>query len=481
MNADHGITAFATGLINRIRRESVSYQGGNVAIDEAATVGQVDGSAVRKKVRKAILPIAFLLYGFNYMDRSTISYAQLTMGDELGIDVATYGSIAAIFFIAYVVLEVPSNMILARVGARRWLARIAITWGLVTVATGFVQSVDQLYIARVLLGIAEAGLFPGLILYLTYWFMSQDRTRAIGAMAVAMPAALIVGSFTGGLILDHVDWFGLSSWRWIFILQGLPPVLLGIWIWTSLADRPGEAKWLTPAERKWLQTSIDAEYAAKPNDSGSGRGELRALREPKVLYLGLICTLQGVATYGMTFFLPQVVKQLYPAYSATNIGIYGSLPYVCAAIVMLLVARYADKSGRRKSVVMFAYATAIVGLVFTTVFYDVPFLGMLGLILLATGVISSVPTFWSLASEVLTREQNVVGIALINALASAGGFFGPFFIGRVAQPGNVIVGMTVPLVALVVALIMVAFVQVPRVGALTAAGDGQNVATPTPR
>ncbi len=452
-----------------------------MATDQTSAASAVDGNAVIRKVRRAILPIAFLLYGFNYMDRSTISYAQLTMGKELGIDVATYGSIAAIFFIAYVVLEVPSNMILARVGARRWLARIAITWGLVTVGTGFVQSVDQLYIARVLLGIAEAGLFPGLILFLTYWFMSQDRTRAIGTMALAMPAALIVGSFTGGLILDYIDWFGLSSWRWIFILQGLPPVLLGFWILTSLADRPAKAKWLTPAERTWLETSIDSEYAAKPDEKRSGSGELRALREPKVLYLGLICTLQGVATYGMTFFLPQVVKQLYPDYSATNIGIYGSLPYVCAAIVMMLLARYADKSGRRKSVVMLSYFIAIVGLLATTIFHDVPILGLLGLVCLATGVISSVPTFWSLASEVLTREQNVVGIALINALASAGGFFGPFFIGKVAQPGDVIVGMSVPLVALVVALVMVAFVKVPRSGAKTLLGDINQLPTPTPR
>lgn len=422
----------------------------------------VDGNAVIRKVKRAILPIAFLLYGFNYMDRSTISYAQLTMGEDLGIDVATYGSIAAIFFIAYVLLEVPSNMILARVGARRWLARIAITWGLVTVATGFVQSVPQLYVARILLGVAEAGLFPGLILFFTYWFLNQDRGRAIGAMALAMPCALIVGSLTGGLILDHADWFGLESWRWIFILQGLPPVLLGVWILLSLADRPGKAKWLSSAERAWLEDSIAQEYATKEGDTRQHSSELRALREPKILYLGLINTLGGVATYGMTFFLPQVISQLYPAFSPTNIGVYGAIPYVTAAVAMLLFARYADRSGRRKLVVMAAYATAIVGLLATVVLRDSPFLGLFGLVLLAVGVVSSIPTFWSLASEVLTREQNVVGIAVINALASAGGFFGPFIIGKIANPGDTIVGLSVPLVALVLAFVMVSFVKVPR-------------------
>lgn len=421
----------------------------------------VDRQAVISKVRRTILPVVFLLYAFNYMDRSSISYAQLTMGKELGIDVATYGAIAAIFFVAYVLLEVPSNMILARVGARLWLARIAITWGLVTIATGFVYSVTQLYIARVLLGIAEAGLFPGLILFLTYWFLNHDRGRAIGAMALAMPVALIVGSLSGGLIIDHVNWFGLSSWRWIFILQGLPPVLLGIWILLTLADRPSKAKWLSADEKKWLEGSIAEEYAAMPEEKHDKSSELRALRNPKILYLGLINALAGVATYGMTFFLPQVVSQLNPSYSPTNIGIFGAIPYVCGAVVMLLLVRYADISGRRKFIVLSCFATAIIGLIMTAVFRGSPVLGMLGLILLACGVIGNIPTYWALISQILTKRQAVVGIAVINSLASAGGFFGPFLIGKLATPGDTIVGMTVPLVALSLAFVLLLFVKVP--------------------
>lgn len=425
----------------------------------------VDGSTVMRKVKMGILPVVFLLYGFNYMDRSTISYAQLTMGEDLGIDVATYGSIAAIFFVAYVILEVPSNMILARFGARRWLARIAISWGLVTVLTGFVQSVTQLYIVRVLLGIAEAGLFPGLILFLTFWFLNQDRARAIGAMALAMPAALLVGSFTGGLILDHANWFGLESWRWIFILQGLPPVLLGIWILTTLADRPSKAKWLTSDESEWLEKSIADEYDAKEDDGHKGGSELRAIREPKILYLGLINTLAGMATYGMTFFLPQVISQLYPGYSATNIGFYGAIPYLCAAVAMLLLVRYADLTGHRKFVVLLSYSIAIAGLILTVIFRNTAIVGLLGLVMLAIGVISNIPTFWALASQILTREQSVVGIAVINALASAGGFFGPFLIGKVAGTDNIFVGLAVPLVALIIAFVMVTFIKVPKTSA----------------
>ncbi|MET3934672.1 ACS family tartrate transporter-like MFS transporter [Arthrobacter sp. OAP107] len=426
----------------------------------------VDRKAVIRKVRRTILPVAFLLYAFNYMDRSSISYAQLTMGKELGVDVATYGAIAAIFFIAYVVLEVPSNMILAKVGARLWLARIAITWGLVTIGTGFVYNVTQLYIARILLGVAEAGLFPGLILFLTYWFLNHDRGRAIGAMALAMPVALIIGSLSGGFILDHANWFGLSSWRWIFILQGLPPVLLGIWLLLTLADRPRKAKWLKADEKEWLEGAIAEEYAAMPEEKHDNASELRALRNPKILYLGLINALAGVATYGMTFFLPQVVSQLNPSYSPTNIGIFGAIPYVCGAIVMLLLVRYADISGRRKFIVLACFATAIIGLIMTAVFRGSPLLGMIGLILLACGVIGNIPTYWALISEVLTKRQAVVGIAVINALASAGGFFGPFLIGKLATPGDTIVGMTVPMVALALAFVLLLFVKVPdRTGA----------------
>jgi ACS family tartrate transporter-like MFS transporter len=421
----------------------------------------IDRKAVIGKVRRTILPVVFLLYAFNYMDRSSISYAQLTMGKELGIDVATYGAIAAIFFVAYVLLEVPSNMILARVGARLWLARIAITWGLVTIATGFVYSVTQLYIARIVLGIAEAGLFPGCILFLTYWFLNHDRGRAIGVMALAMPVALIVGSLSGGLILDHGNWLGLSSWRWIFILQGLPPVLLGIWILLTLADRPSKAKWLSHDEKKWLEGSIADEYAAMPEEKHDKSSELRALRNPKILYLGLINALAGVAAYGMTFFLPQVVSQLNPSYSPTNIGIYGSIPYACGAVVMLVLVRYADISGRRKFIVLCCFGTAIVGLIMTAVFRGSPVLGMVGLILLACGVIGNIPTYWALISQVLTKRQSVVGIAVINSLASAGGFFGPFLIGKLATPGDTIVGMSVPLVALSLAFVLLLFVKVP--------------------
>ena len=225
-----------------------------------------DDARIRRRIRRAILPVAFLLYTFNYMDRSSISYAQLTMSEDLGIDIATYGTVAAIFFVAYVLLEVPSNIIMSKVGARLWLSRIGDHLGTYRDSYRFRENETQLFIARIALGIAEAGLFPGLVLYLTYWFRTRDRARALSAMVLAQPVALILGSVSAGFILDHVTWFGLESWRWVFILQGIPPIILGIWTLVYLADRPSKARWLSRQQSAALENSIAAEYQGDRDD-----------------------------------------------------------------------------------------------------------------------------------------------------------------------------------------------------------------------
>jgi MFS transporter, ACS family, tartrate transporter len=420
-----------------------------------------DDARVRRRIRRAILPVAFLLYTFSYMDRSSISYAQLTMSKDLGIDIATYGTVAAIFFVAYVLLEVPSNIIMSRVGARLWLSRIAITWGLIAMATGFVNSATHLYIARIALGISEAGLFPGLVLYLTYWFRTQDRARALAAMVLAQPVALILGSITGGLILDHVDWFGLSSWRWVFILQGLPPIILGIWMLVYLADRPSKARWLSQEEGERVESVIAAEYQGDRDDHNDAhkKVDLRALKDPKILYLAFILLLGGMGTYGLAFFLPLVVAQVNPGYSATNIGFVGAIPYLCGAVALPLVARRSDRHGKRKGIVIALLSTAVVGLVLTVVFRQTSVIALVGLSMFAIGIIAYIPPFWAMACESLSRAQSAVGLALINSFASAGGFFGPYLIGKVASGTNVTIGLVVPAVALTLAVVLLFFVR----------------------
>lgn len=424
------------------------------------TPAAVNQRSVLAKVQRSILPITFLLYMFNYMDRSNISYAQLSMSKDLGISLATYGTVAAIFFIAYVVLEIPSNIVMKKVGARIWLARIAISWGIVTIITGFVQNTAQLYIARIMLGIAEAGLFPGLLLYLTFWFRNQDRGRGIARMSLAQPIALIIGSLTGGWILDHVEWFGLSSWRWIFILQGIPPVLLGIWVLFYLADRPSKAKWLDKDSAQWLEDEISKDYDGE--DDESAHIDLAVMKNPRVLYLALINLLYAVGLYGMTFFLPQVVSQLHPGYSATNIGLYGAIPYIFGAVSMLLIARYSDVVGNRKTVVMGVLSVAVVGLIITMVMRDHANVAMIGLVLLAIGVFGYLGPFWALASEALPRAQTAVGLAVINSIAAAGGFFGPYIIGKTSKADDVTFGLLFPAVCMAIAVVLLIFVKADK-------------------
>lgn len=420
------------------------------------------GSRVTRKVTYRIFPIVGLLYVFNYMDRSNISYAQLGMEHELGITTATFGAVAAIFFLAYVVLEIPSNMMLKKVGARLWLARIAISWGLVTVVTGFVHSVTHLYVARIALGVAEAGLFPGLLLYLTFWYRGRERGRAIAMLALAQPIAMILGSMTGGWILDHVHWADMSGWRWVFILQGAPAILIGLVTLVWLPDRPSDARFLTPVESRWLQSEIDKEYTDGPGHKETVRDQLRAMKNRKVLYLAFANFFAACGLYGFSFFLPKIVQQLDPSYSATNIGLLGTIPYLVGAAGMLLVARNSDRTGERRLHVIALMLLGAVGLFGTIVFRHDPVPAMICLSLVAIGVLGYMAPYWALAARVLPREQTAVGLAGINSIAALGGFFSPYIIGKNATADDVTVGLYFPIVCLVVCAVLLAFLKVPR-------------------
>jgi len=424
----------------------------------AEAVTPAEQKAVVGKIWRRVMPIVMLLYIFNYMDRTNISYAQLTMGEELGITAAGFGLASSIFFLAYVVFEIPSNMALKKFGARIWLARIAITWGLVTVVMGFVQSQTQLVWIRILLGVAEAGLYPGLLLYLTLWFTTKNRGKAIAMMAMAQPIAMIVGSFTGGLILDHVDWFDLSGWRWVFILQGAPTILLGFAVLALLPSLPQDARFLSKREADWVDASIKAEYD-RPDEAEGLKELLAAVRNPRVLHLAVANFFAACGLYGFTFFLPQIIKQLNPSYSATNIGFLGVLPYAVGAVLMLLIARSSDRTGERRLHTMGPLALAAVGLFGTIQVMETPWLAMVFLCCVAVGVLGYLAPYWALASEALTRAETAVGLAAINTIAALGGFAAPYVIGKNATADDVTLGLYFPIGALVVSVVMLAFVR----------------------
>jgi ACS family tartrate transporter-like MFS transporter len=417
------------------------------------------GRRITRKVSFRVLPIVGLLYVVNYMDRANIGYAQLGMEHDLGVTEAIFGTASAIFFLAYVVFEVPSNMIMKRVGARVWLARIGISWGVVTVVTGFVHSVTELYLARILLGVAEAGLFPGLLLYMTLWFRTEERGRAIAAFALAQPVAMILGSLTGGLILDHIRWFGMSSWRWVFILQGVPAVLVGIIVLCYLPNVPGKARFLTAEESTWLETAISEEY--QPEATETFLGQLRVVRDKKVLYLAVANFFAACGLYGFTFFLPQIVKQMDSSYSATNIGFLGAIPFLVGAVGMLLVARNSDRTGERRGHVIGLMVLAAVGLFGTIQFRHAPVPALICLSMVAIGVLGYMAPYWSMASRVLSKEHTAVGLATINSIAALGGFFGPYVIGKNATADNVSVGLYFPIGCLLICAVMLLFVKVP--------------------
>ncbi|MGW0792758.1 MFS transporter [Streptomyces sp. NPDC002911] len=279
--------------------------------------------------------------------------------------------------------------------------------------------------------------------------------------------------------MDHVDWFGLASWRWLFVLQGLPPILLGVWTFFRMADRPAKAPWLTSSESTWLDSAINADYRSRDGADQVAKEavhpELRAIKNPRVLHLAVVSFLGGVGTYGMTFFLPQIVAQLDPGYSPTSIGFIGALPYLCAAVAMLIVARISDRTGRRRAAVIGCLMTAVAGLVMTMVFRSVPVPGPIGLCLFAVGIVSYLPPFFALATEVLSRAQSAVGLAVINSVASFGGFVGPLLIAKVAKEDNTAFGLVVPAVSLAVAIVLMGCLR--SRGGTAVPGDSRAPAT----
>lgn len=404
-----------------------------------------------------------LLYIFNYMDRTNIGYAQLGMATELAISTATFGAVSGIFFIAYVLFEVPSNMLMKKLGARLWLSRIAVTWGIVAVATAFVSDATQLFGARILLGIAEAGLYPGLLLYMTLWFRGRERVRAIAVITASQPVALIIGSLTGGWIINNIHWLDLGSWRWLFILQGAPSVLLGVVAYFYLPNKPSDARFLTRQESAWLQSELDEEHPPEQKKV-TFLGQLRAIQNAKLLYFASANFFIGCGLYGITFFLPLIIKQLDPAYSPTNIGALGSVPFIAAAIGMLLVAGNSDRTGERKRHVIVLVLVAALGFFGAIQFKSSPSLSLISLSLAAIGVFGSLAPMWGIAARMLSRQYTAVGLAAVNTLSALSGFFAPYIIGLAATDTDVTVGLYFPIGCLVLSAVMLAFLKVPRDG-----------------
>jgi len=413
----------------------------------------VDRRVVRKAARR-LLPLLVLLYLVNYLDRVNVGFAALTMNADLGLSSAAYGLGAGLFFIGYFFFEVPSNIVLHRVGARLWIARIMLTWGLVASATAFVQGEVSFYVVRVLLGIAEAGFFPGVLLYLTYWFPRAERARIVALTFLAVPLASVIGSPLSTVLIQHGE--GLlgfdAGWRFMFFVEGLPALLLGVAVLFLLPSRPSTARWLTTAEATALERHLAAEESREVGREVPTR---EALTDPRVLALSVVYFGIVFGLYVLAFFLPQVIEgfqeQFGTTFTLVEVGLVTAVPYAFAAVAMVLWARHSDRTGERAghvAVPVFIGAVAIAA----ALYMDSPLAVMVCITVCAMGVYAAIPVFWQLPTRLLSGVGAAAGIALINSFGNLSGFLGPYLTGWLEDlTGSFRTGLWVVAVLMVVA------------------------------
>jgi ACS family tartrate transporter-like MFS transporter len=392
---------------------------------------QARKSAIAKAARR-LLPFLCLCYVVNFLDRVNVGFAALAMNADLGFTPIIFGAGAGIFFIGYILFEIPSNLALQRFGARIWIARIMISWGLIATAMALVGGESSFYLMRLLLGIAEAGFFPGVILYLTYWFPAATRARIVSLFMAAVPLATVVGGPVSGALLEMHGIAGLKGWQWLFILEGLPAVLLGIVALKFLDDRPEAAGWLSRDEREALAATLATEAKSTRETGYAGLGQ--ALTRPRVLALGLLYFCLVVGLYGIGFWMPQVIQTF--GLAPLEIGFLTAIPYLFAAIFMVAWGARSDRSGERiwhVALPLFLGGAAFAWSAFTGPLW----LTMVALTFATLGIFAAIGTFWSLPTAILTGTGAAAGLALVNSMGNLGGLAGPSIVGVIrAETGS---------------------------------------------
>ncbi len=414
--------------------------------------GSDPGALERRAFAKAsarLLPLLFACYIVAYLDRVNIGFAKLQMASSLQYSDTVYGFGAGIFFLGYFLFEVPSNLILERVGARRWIARIMITWGLVSGAFAFVAQIPwgplpalfgiprvefSFYALRLLLGIAEAGFFPGIILYLTYWFPSARRARTVALFMTAVAVANVVGGPLSGAIMQFTDGqAGWEGWRWLFILEAIPSIIAGVVVLVWLPDGPLSARWLSREEQSAILTAVAAEHAQRPIVHDA-RGLRAAVMDGRVWALSFVYLTTAIALYGVNFWMPTIIQEF--GVSRTDylrVGLISTIPWGLAGLVMLAVGSHSDRTGERRWHTALSLLAAAIGLAGLASVGTNAVLSVAALTVITCGVLAGMASFWSLATGVLSRTAAAVGIAMINSIGNLGGHFGPDLIGRIRE------------------------------------------------
>lgn len=383
------------------------------------------------KISWRLLPLVVVSYLMAYIDRTNVAFAALTMNPDLGISAYMYGFGAGIFFLGYALFEVPSNLILERVGARRWIARIMMTWGIISGLMAFTTGPISFVILRFLLGVAEAGFFPGIILYFTYWFPQQYRGRVISTLYLAVPLSNVVASVVSGAILEMDGILGFKGWQWVFMLEALPAILLSFVVWRYLTDRPAAADWLADNEKEWLESTLAAERSKV--DGGTHMSLLQVLTDKRVLVLSAIYLTSVTASYGVVFFLPQIVKNLGQSNFMT--GLLTAIPYTIGVIGLVLWGLSSDRRNERRWHLIIATTVAGIGLIGAAWLRD-SYWAIAAMSLAIVGIYGSRPSFWPMPSMFLTGAAAAAGIALINSIGNLGGYVGPFIVGWIKDSTN---------------------------------------------
>lgn len=402
---------------------NASNSGLDININESVA-SLLEKSAIRR-ITLHLIPFMFVLYIIAYLDRVNVGFAALQMNTELQLSHTAFGFGSGIFFIGYFLFEIPSNLILYKVGARLWIARIMISWGVIASAMMFVAGPRSFYVLRFLLGFAEAGFFPGMILYLTYWFPRRYLARNVALFMTATALAGVIGGPVSGALLEMHGLWGLSGWQWLFLLEGIPAVLLGIAVFFYLPERPEKSSWLPPEEKEWLR-----EQWAKDEQEKTGereQGLVQAIRSGRVWVLCLVYFTLVVAMYGIALWMPLILKSI-SGFSNFLVGVISVLPYLAAAVFMMIMGITSDRTGERRLHMAGSLILASIGFL-VSVFAGSLFGNVAGLVIAAAGIWGALGPFWAFAGSFLSGTGAAGGFALINSIGNLGGFTGPYLMG----------------------------------------------------
>ena len=402
------------------------------------TSNATDGSRIelenrtKKRITRRLMPFLICLFIVAFIDRVNLGYAALEMTKDLGFNPEIFGFGAGIFFFGYFLFEIPGTLLVETWSARKWLARIIISWGILAVLMGFIQNSTHFYIARFLLGAAEAGFFPGVIVYLSHWFRAQDRAKAVAMFMAAIPVSNIFGAPLSGLILG-AKWFGLASWRWVFILEGFPAVILGIATIFYLTDRPKDAKWLAEDEKAWISAELEREKESKKSRQNFSIWQAFRHRNVLLLAAGYFCAV--TAAYGFNFWLPTILKGL-SGYTNLQVSAIAALPYCAGLLTMLVVGWSSDRTRERRWHTAFSLLAVSVGLFLSASVSENIVLAVAFFCLAGAGLYSYLPGFWAIPATFLTESAAAASIGLINSVGNLGGFVGPYIVGYLNNKTN---------------------------------------------